>query len=631
MAGQDSSLSTLLKRATIEDHEEILQACISKLKQSKKDGTAQHAKVVALLKLERYEDALRVLEESGEAHQNIARLEKAYALYKHGEFQEAQLISQDIANDRGARHIEAQASYRLEDFAGAAKLYKNLISSQTGTDNEDNDLRINGSATDAQLEWQRNGHLVEKKTPGREDLEAFETAYNAACLSIARGEFGRGEILLRRARDLCNAVDDLSEDEKAGELLSIDIQQTYLLDKLGKTEEAQTLLSNFSLQRIPDLPTRLIALNNKIASNFAKSNPYLSHREFASAPKVPKSDKLFAFQAERLLHNESTSRLLSSNSLSATSAHLSKISVLNAAAQAQCQFGKQGVKKLVPLLEKRPHDAGLAMTIAQLYISTNNHGSAAAILEALFKRLDTSNDPVHEAVRHAPGLVATLVSIYSVQGRKAQITTELAKAATYWHHKSKPQPTLYQAAGLALLESPRPEDQISAKEIFSTLYSQEPNSRFATAGYVAAHALSSPASVVKEAESLTSVSRLIADVDVGKLEEAGVPSMISPADAAQTASRKRALDEKPKPAKKRIRKSRLPKDFDANKTPDAERWLPLRERSSYRPKNKKGRQRGAASTQGGVEKGPEKASGEGLIKASSSGQQSKGKKKKGKK
>ena len=109
MAGQDSSLSTLLKRATIEDHEEILQACISKLKQSKKDGTAQHAKVVALLKLERYEDALRVLEESGEAHQNIARLEKAYALYKHGEFQEAQLISQDIANDRGARHIEAQA------------------------------------------------------------------------------------------------------------------------------------------------------------------------------------------------------------------------------------------------------------------------------------------------------------------------------------------------------------------------------------------------------------------------------------------------------------------------------------------------------------------------------------------
>ena len=55
--------------------------------------------------------------------------------------------------------------------------------------------------------------------------------------------------VLTPTADLCNAVDDLSEDEKAGELLSIDIQQTYLLDKLGKTEEAQTLLSNFSLQR----------------------------------------------------------------------------------------------------------------------------------------------------------------------------------------------------------------------------------------------------------------------------------------------------------------------------------------------------------------------------------------------
>ena len=41
---------------------------------------------------------------------------------------------------------------------------------------------------------------MQKKKPAREDLEAFETAYNAACGSIARGELGQGEVLLKRAR-----------------------------------------------------------------------------------------------------------------------------------------------------------------------------------------------------------------------------------------------------------------------------------------------------------------------------------------------------------------------------------------------------------------------------------------------
>ena len=34
----------------------------------------------------------------------------------------------------------------------------------------------------------------------REDLEAFETAYNAGCVCIARGELGQAEFLLKRAR-----------------------------------------------------------------------------------------------------------------------------------------------------------------------------------------------------------------------------------------------------------------------------------------------------------------------------------------------------------------------------------------------------------------------------------------------
>jgi signal recognition particle subunit SRP72 len=71
---------------------------------------------------------------------------------------------------------------------------------------EEDDLRINSGATDAQLEWTGQGGLVVKKKAGREDLEAFETAYNASCGSIARGELGQGEVLLKRAKGECGSV-----------------------------------------------------------------------------------------------------------------------------------------------------------------------------------------------------------------------------------------------------------------------------------------------------------------------------------------------------------------------------------------------------------------------------------------
>jgi len=79
-------------------------------------------------------------------------------------------------------------------------LYQALDDGSTAARQEANDLRINAGAVDAQLEWAGQGRLVKRKKPAREDLEQFETAYNAACGSVARGEVGQGEVLLRRAR-----------------------------------------------------------------------------------------------------------------------------------------------------------------------------------------------------------------------------------------------------------------------------------------------------------------------------------------------------------------------------------------------------------------------------------------------
>lgn len=200
-----SDLASLLRNTHITSDEDILRAANTTLKASKNDATALHARIVALLKLDRFNDALRVFAESGDALQEGAGLEYAYALYKTGELQKAEAIARkhgsgDGERARGARHVLAQTTYRLEKFDDAKQLYAQLSQPSTKSQNEESDLRINGAAVEAQLEWKGLGHLVGKRRPRREDLESFEGAYNEACKSIARGEMGKAEILLKRAK-----------------------------------------------------------------------------------------------------------------------------------------------------------------------------------------------------------------------------------------------------------------------------------------------------------------------------------------------------------------------------------------------------------------------------------------------
>ena len=109
MSSPISDLRTLLKKSTLDDHDAVLRACNATLKLAKSDLEAQHIKVVALLKLERYDDALRALEAGGDRLKQTALLERAYALYKIGSLKEANELAKNVEDSRGARHVEAQA------------------------------------------------------------------------------------------------------------------------------------------------------------------------------------------------------------------------------------------------------------------------------------------------------------------------------------------------------------------------------------------------------------------------------------------------------------------------------------------------------------------------------------------
>lgn len=288
---------------------------------------------------------------------------------------------------------------------------------------------------------------------------------------------------------------------------------------------------------------------------------------------------------------------------------------LHAAAKASALADHKALTKTLEVLEKQPYDVGLLLTIIQLYVQAKKYDSAIDVLHKFFRYVEKVGTPDHEDVRYSPGLVALAVALYRTQNRKKDIRDELGRAAAYWQSIPKnSSTTLLREAGIELLHSSKPSDLATAGASFERLVSQDPDDKIAQAGLIASFATTDYAKVAPHLSSLRSADELTAGIDVSALLGAGVPAFPVPQQSASLAKKKRSADQvdngdgaaklskattAPQTTGKKAKKARLGKNYDPNVKPDPERWLPLRDRSNYRPKNKKGKKKAAESTQGG--------------------------------
>lgn len=407
---------------------------------------------------------------------------------------------------------------------------------------------------------------------------------------------------------------------------------------------------------ISELSTKAIAGNNvAISLQGRQRNPYILYKAVHEMPAPSdERDRLFDFQRNILRGNtyaadllvrksdgviRSTSKALSNNAGRPTDPETALLSVYNAAGHAQSQTGSAGLNAILPLLERRPTDIGLMLTAVQLYVSLGKIAPAIATVEKTLHVLDESISEADQDIRFNPGLLSVLISLYKREGQKARIRTELRKAASHWRSRSDAPLSLLRTAAATLLDSSDRTDTDMAAELFQSLYQRDETDLFAIAGDVASHATVDLAKVEPLVNKLPLPQDLAADVDVDALERNGVLSSSSTAATAAVTiahARKRTAAGEGKPGDghvhappaKRIRKSRLPKDYDPNKTPDPERWLPLRDRSTYKPKGRKGKQKAAERMQGGVVS--EKAEESGTSQRQQGGGGASKKKKKGK-
>ncbi|KAF7558956.1 hypothetical protein G7046_g5200 [Stylonectria norvegica] len=604
-----AALSSLLRTSTIDDHDEILKAANAAIKANRSDVVSQHTRVVALLKLDRFDDALRAIAEGGLKLNAQCCLEKSYALYKTGKLDEATGVLQSVGlGKRSFTHVAAQVNYRAERFDEVHNMYSRLL--DTEFENEENDLYINIQAARAQAEWQGFPTLSPPKV---QDSDGFELCYNAACAYIARGSLDAAQSLLQRALGLCEASDELVGEDKEAELRPILAQQAYVYACMGNLDKALQLYQSIGAAPDSDPDFNVVAHNNLLALDAKPDNPYLLQRKFESLA-ADKAMKLFTYQS-RILHRNSlivdlqvnkangvkkrTEQYLGVNQHPTAAAEINVFSVLNAAAHSQGQTGKQVVHSLLALAEKRPEDVGLVLTIVQIQLQSVSAGAALSTLSSFLHRLETSVPQQKQDIRFCPGLVALAVALMRAQGRESSAKAELIKAANHWKGRAAgPAASLLREAGIELLKSSNRQDLELAGASFQKLFDGQQGSHIASAGLVASLAPSDPERIQKYLADLPPIDELIEGIDVAALIKAGVAT----APKSAQPSKRSAPDDSTDKASKRRRKTKLPKNYEPGTKPDPERWLPLRDRSSYRPKDKKGKKKALDATQGGVVK-----------------------------
>ena len=169
---------------------------------------------------------------------NVA-FENAYILYRKNETEKAlEMLQKADQSDPGVIELKAQLFFRMERYQEAKELLIQLLKS----DSDDNDFlrRANLITVEALLE----ASGVSSEPQG--DLDGFEQMYNVACHLIEKEEYEKALKLLDKAVVLCKKTmteNGDPEEDIDEELAIIQVQKGFVLQKLGRNDEALKIYS----------------------------------------------------------------------------------------------------------------------------------------------------------------------------------------------------------------------------------------------------------------------------------------------------------------------------------------------------------------------------------------------------
>lgn len=229
-------------------------------------------------------------------------------------------------------------------------------------------------------------------------------------------------------------------------------------------------------------------------------------------------------------------------------------------------------KALENLVKSNPSHSAFLIALVEDKI---RHQNPTGAFKAMDKFFDCVKDKPHE--KYNAKVIALQLSVGEKYGRLTQAKEDLQSAAEYWITQDNAPLEILCAAGNERLLSGEDDDLKVAKAYFSYILDRDPNYAQACAGIIAASPDQEADLLARYGDAIPDIAQYVKDVDVEASDQMDRP----------ISSKRPANSTTQSPSKKRTKKPRLPKDL--SKPLDKERWLPLRDRTSYQPKAKKGK------------------------------------------
>mmetsp|Transcript_43530 Transcript_43530/g.102268 ORF Transcript_43530/g.102268 Transcript_43530/m.102268 type:complete len:680 (-) Transcript_43530:72-2111(-) len=269
MATVESLFEQLQTILDEDNHEEALPVINSILAKDEDDADAIQCKMVCLIQLKRFEEALATIR-SKPAAANQCAFEKAYVLYRLNRHADSLDVINEVhkpgsTDDEDVRIelLRAQVLYRLGRYKESGEAYADFKDEDT----DPAELKVNHSA--ALCAAGEADDAEEVLATAVEELgDTADLAYNRACAIIAKGDMDGALKALDEAEQLFLQESEehafSEEDIQDGRIVFI-VQRGFVRQRLGQTDAAQEAYEEALKLKPSEGEVAAVASNNLFA------------------------------------------------------------------------------------------------------------------------------------------------------------------------------------------------------------------------------------------------------------------------------------------------------------------------------------------------------------------------------
>lgn len=557
------------------EYERALKTCNKVLHSAPKDATAFHCKIVCLIQMTKFEEALKAVNGNPDLSAGLY-FEKAYCQYRLNVPEQALVTinsAPDLSTDGQLLELKAQVLYRLEKYEDSYGLYRDII--KKTNDDYDLERQANLNAVAANL----CENIIES-----EDT-TYEILYNIAYQLIMNGKYNEAEKKLRQCEKLCRESledDGCTEEEMEQEVAIIKVQLAYCYQKQNRIKESQDLYVSVLKIKSDDVGLIAVASNNIVTIN-KDQNVFDSKKKIKSATHEILDHKLNLLQRRTIALNncllayyvnqpeqckKQCEKLMEKWPELEVSASIIKALIISKDGDANT-----AVELLEMLIKKHDKDElNLRLTQVQLLLCEGNKKSASEVLHNLGD------------FTYRPAIVGALVSLHMALGEET-IAAKVFEDTVAWYrthqvNKGDLGNMWMQAAEFHMRHG---HPLVAAKSLEELLKNSSEDLR-TIAKLIMAYVKIDTDKAKTLCKKLPPTKELIKNLNETEVENTtwifGTKSQKGKSDASPGTPKTNLIIKK----KSRKRKGKLPKNYNSETGPDPERWLPKYERTGFRKK-----------------------------------------------